>query len=192
MNIKTLKSEIRKKSLESRNSLSIEEIISNSTKICLLLQKMPEFRRAECVMLYASFKSEVDTAEIIIACLKQGKKVAVPCSNREYITPCEIKKIDDLVPGYLGIPEPAKKLAVPVEELDIIILPVVAFDINGNRIGYGKGYYDKFLAEFNNKQRKIIKIGLAFECQKFDSIPCESHDQKLDYIITENGVIKCQ
>ncbi len=190
MDIKTLKSGIRKKSLEKRNSLSLEQILSKSARIQSFLQQIPEFNKARCVMLYASFKSEVDTKEIMIDSLNKGKRVVVPCSNAERINPCEIKGFQDLAPGYLGIPEPVKKLPVSIQNIDIIILPVVAFDVKGNRIGYGKGYYDKFLSGIES--RKIIKIGLAFECQRVDNVPLESHDQKVDYIVTENGVIKCR
>src|SRR3989338_343895 len=159
MNPKTLKSDIRTRSLEKRNSLSRSEILLKSAKIQSFLQNMQEFKESRCIMLYASFKSEVDTKEIIMACLNQGE-VLVPCCNKERITPCEIKSFSDLTPGYLGIPEPTVKKVISIDKLDmidIIILPIVAFDAKGNRIGYGRGYYDKFLAEIDYNMENNIK-----------------------------------
>ena len=94
--------------------------------------------------------------------------------------------IDPLKINNLGIPEPeAKKLAHP----DILFIPMVAFDKNLNRLGYGGGYYDRFIEKLSRK-KNIIKIGLALSCQKIKKIPINKHDQKLDFIITNEDIIK--
>ena len=98
----------------------------------------------------------------------------------------EWKKKDILALNKFGVPEPVKsKKIVP----DIILLPLLVFDKKKNRIGYGKGYYDKFLNKFN-KKKKIVTIGVAFSFQKYHKLPINSKDYKLDYIITEKGIIK--
>ena len=139
------------------------------------------------ISLYYPSSYEVDVLKIID--LKDFKK-------HNYLLPVieknnkmnfhEWKKKDILALNKFGVPEPVKsKKIVP----DIILLPLLVFDKKKNRIGYGKGYYDKFLNKFN-KKKKIVTIGVAFSFQKYHKLPINSKDYKLDYIITEKGIIK--
>ena len=99
---------------------------------------------------------------------------------------CKWRKNDILRLNSLGIPEPIKsKIIIP----DIMLVPMLAFDKNKNRLGYGKGFYDRYLNNLKRKKKKSLVIGIAFYFQKYDKLPTNKNDFKLDYIITEKGVL---
>lgn len=179
-----LKSVIRENFLKKRELISKSSRALLSDKIAKKLMSLEEFQKNSCIMLYASIKSEVETYKIIKECLGLGKKVVLPCSNISNINPCELSSMEELKPGYLRIPEPAIKRHVRNKEIGLVVVPVVAFDQKGARLGYGRGYYDKFLAN-----SKAVKVGLAFEAQIHPGLPEESHDVRLDFVITENRII---
>jgi 5-formyltetrahydrofolate cyclo-ligase len=97
----------------------------------------------------------------------------------------EIKSLDELSPGTFGILEPAGEKGISPEEIDLVVVPGVAFDKRGNRMGYGAGYYDSFLPKL---RPEVKKVAVAFEIQVTDSLPAEEHDVKMDLIITENTI----
>ena len=145
------------------------------------------------VLTYVSFRSEVSTYGIIDRFLKMGVKVAVPRVEEEEIRFYHISSCDDLADGYMGIPEPKttcrpweKKTAgltsgSPVSHIDTLVLvPGSVFDRQGNRIGYGGGFYDRFLTDHQG----MYSIGLAYECQIADEIPADEWDRKVDMVIT--------
>lgn len=144
------------------------------------------------VFAYFSVRSEVQTFDIIRQALRAGKRVALPVSisrGRRLIFREVTDFKADLKPGLLGIPEPKpSRPRVAPREADLIIVPGVAFDRRGYRLGTGGGFYDRFLRRVTRPAR----VGLAFEAQLVDKVPHAEHDERVDYIVTERRVIRCR
>jgi 5-formyltetrahydrofolate cyclo-ligase len=185
----TSKTEIRKRLISLRNSLSTEEITAGSNEIVARLMRIEEIRKAATLMVYVSFGSEVRTDDLIRWCWREGKRIVVPFCNVESreLTACRIDGFDELETGHYGIRAPKEGLLRPVEggEIDAILVPAVAFDRRGYRIGYGGGYYDRFLP----RAPQAVKIGVAFASQIIEEIPVDGHDLPVDVIVTEREVI---
>ncbi len=145
---------------------------------------------------YVSYGSEVDTRSLIEESLRRGKRVAVPRVRGSHkMDFCFIRSLADLAPGYKGIPEPGpwcRKAPAPFEET-LVIIPGIAFDREGDRIGYGGGFYDTWLKDRADGQSRsrCIKAAAAFSLQIADRIPSEPYDVKMDMIITEKELIVC-
>jgi 5-formyltetrahydrofolate cyclo-ligase len=158
------------------------------------LLELEAFARSVNVMAYVAFRNEVETMPIIWRCLSEGKKVVVPVSvpkTRELLL-SELKDPErELIPGTFGVPEPAPGYIrpFPAEDLDLILVPGVAFDEKGFRLGYGAGYYDRF---FERLTRRVPSIGLAFELQIIDRVPADPTDQPVDFVLTEKRLIDCR
>jgi len=186
------KEDIRKKILSLRNSLTEAEMESKSELIQEKLFNLPEFKKARTILFYVSTRNEVKTERMIKSVLKQGKRVVVPISDvkeRKLIL-SELKDFDkELEPRTFNILEPKKEFFRPVfpEEIDFIIVPGIAFDKDGCRIGYGMGFYDKFLSSL---KKRVPIVGLAYEFQIVDDIPVCDKDVTLDKIITEKRIIE--
>jgi len=137
---------------------------------------------------YISFGSEVSTHGIIQDLFDRKIKVVVPLTrgekNNEYMIHSQIEDLEDLRPGNFNVPEPSVIKESSLDQLDAIIIPVVAFDGSGMRLGYGKGFYDKFLSRLDPK---IARIGLAFSIQEMDKIPMLPHDELMNSLINEKS-----
>lgn len=183
------KTEIRKRLLGLRNALSKEEIAARSGGIVTRLMRMEEIRKASTVMVYLSFGSEVLTDDLIRWGWEEGKRIVVPLCRPEgrVLTPCLIDGFAELEEGHYGIREPkADRIrVVPPEEIDAVLVPAVAFDRRGYRVGYGGGYYDRFLP----KAGRAAKIGAAFACQIVPEVPTDRYDVQVDRITTEDELI---
>lgn len=192
--MKEKKEEIRKQVLGIRNNLHKEKVVEWSSKIIQKLYSLKEYKESSFIMTYVDFKNEVITKELILQSFKLGKRVAVPvmCYDENKNGQIKISEISDydkdLAKGSFGILEPicSNKPFVNENMIDFIVVPGVGFDINGQRIGFGKGFYDSF---FERIGKQCPKVGLAYEFQVFDALPCEKHDVPLDMIITEKRVI---
>jgi len=185
------KSQLRKKILKLRNSIPEKERRKKSEKIYKNLLKLNEFIKAKTIMLFANFGSEPDTKKIIIQSLKLKKKVLLPkVISDGKIMPMEIKNYyRDLKPGFHNILEPFRKTKkVKEKNIDLVFVPGVVFDLNGNRIGYGKGYYDNFLKKIPLKKR----IGISFECQIVKKFNFSKKDLPVSKLVTEKGVKICR
>ncbi len=150
------------------------------------------FKDASTIFIYVSFEGEVDTHRLIEYALKKGKTICVPkITNKDKgMELFKIENTDSLVPGYCGILEPpsgSEKLSV--EHVDLIVMPGLAFDIWGGRIGYGGGFYDRLLC---SSSREVSKVALAYEFQVFDRVPTDKWDEGIDMIITEERIIECR
>lgn len=184
-----LREEIKK----SREKLSREGVEGKSKLIKEKLFSLPEFQFARTVAFYVALKksNEVETEEMIKESLKLGKRVLVPVTDlvEDKIVFSEIKNFDDLVPGPFDILEPMPEVRkiFSTEAIMLIVIPGVAFDLHGHRIGYGLGFYDKFLSKLT---KHVTKVGLAFELQIVENLPKEDHDIRLDKIITEDRIIE--
>ena len=186
-----MKKVIRKEVLKKRDAISHDIKTLKDERIKKRLLNLPEFIDAKTVFFYASFRSEVETLGMIKESIEMGKKVVLPKVDKKghRLVLYEIRDINELSPGYMGIPEPSlpDDRLVSLDNIDLVIIPGAAFDCSGNRIGYGAGYYDILLSE---RKKKIPVIAPAYEEQLVDSIPSEAHDVKVDIIITDKQVIK--
>lgn len=184
------KASIRKIVLSRRNALSVEIRKVKDLKIKEKILALPEFRAAHKILLYASFRSEVDTLDLLKYCVDYGKIIVLPKvdRNNDELTLYRVEDMNEVVAGYMGIPEPQvhEGRRMPVEEMDLIIVPGVAFDGHCNRLGYGKGFYDKLLT-----RGAKAKIAIAYEEQIVEYIPSEPYDIKMDKIITDKRIIEC-
>lgn len=177
------KKDIRKCVLEKRNCISKQEWEEKSRLICEKVVTHPFFLASNVIYCYVDYRNEVRTREIIETAWEQGKKVAVP---KVFVDDMEfhyIQSFEGLNEGYRGIPEP-KQINLAHDEHALVIMPGTAFDKTCNRIGYGKGYYDKYLHVHPNYKT----LALAFELQMVENIPAEDYDICLNMIITEENI----
>lgn len=188
-----MKNQIRTRVLQLRDSISRQERLVREQIISEKIQNLPVFNKASAIFFYASFRSEVGTLSFIEQTLSIGKSVILPVviKAQKRLALYEIYSIHELVPGYMNIPEPTldRKSEFNLSDVDLIIIPGVAYDRKGNRIGYGGGYYDRLLADPESSSIPIVAP--AFAQQLVTSIPSEPHDRKVDIIVTEHGVIYC-
>ncbi|MBC7344676.1 MAG: 5-formyltetrahydrofolate cyclo-ligase [Clostridia bacterium] len=186
------KKELRKAMVCRRNMLEDEVVREKSLIITDKVASLPEYQAARLVMAYVSFRQEVDTSFIITRALAGGKKVVVPVTDRRAkdLVPSEIYDYpSELAPGTFGIMEPRPEVRRPVDpaEIDLVLVPGIAFDRRGNRLGYGGGFYDRFLRKL---RPGVAKAALAYSFQVVEKIDAEPHDLPLDLIITELEVIR--
>lgn len=189
-----VKSSIRKAVLDARAGLTAQEVREKSRVIINELIGLEQFYHSKVIMSYIDFRNEVMTEAFIKKCLALGKRVAVPFiykdnSGKSIMQASFIEDMQaDLERGTFGILEPRKEKIKVVEpkSIDIIAVPGVAFDTDRNRIGYGAGYYDRYL---KNTRNGCLKIGIAFEIQIVENVPADAHDFPLDMIITEKRII---
>ena len=196
------KKELRKELLEARNKLKQEDVFKMSEKILKTIQCFPEWEQAKVVYTYVSFGKEVDTISFIKECLQAGKKVAVPkMLGKGKMEFFYISSLAELKRNHFGILEPEEieeRRAVPFsfevattqkryEKQQLFIIPGVAFDKKFHRLGYGGGFYDRYLEKYGAEN--FLKISLAFPIQIKESIPYEEHDICMDRIVTPEGVM---
>jgi 5-formyltetrahydrofolate cyclo-ligase len=187
-----LKNDFRKKIIELRKKQPIDFISRSSKEIISTLLSLDEVKNASTIMLYLDFNNEVQTDYLVNTLINLGKKVLIPITmkNSKTLIPSEIKDLDiELKIGTFGVREPKEEYirVNSIDSIDVLIVPAVAFDINKYRLGYGGGFYDRFIEKLRSD---TLTVGLAFEFQVFDFIPKESHDAQLDFIITEKRIIK--
>ena len=178
------KEKIREEALEKRDSLKKEQVREYSEQIKKRLFVVDAFSKSRIVLFYASFGNEVRTHEMIAESLL-SKKILLPKMVQQEIVPSLILTMENLILNDRGILEPIEALPVRLSNIDAVIVPGIAFDTQGHRLGFGKGYYDKFL----KKVPRAVKIGLAFDFQVVDGIPPEPHDVGMDAVVTESRVI---
>ena len=177
------KKDIRKYVLEKRNQLTCQEWKEKSHRIYEKVVSHPFFLCADMVFCYVDYRREVGTRAIIEKAWELKKKVAVPKVEGDNMTFYYIQKFSDLWEGYRGIMEPDTTYPADVPHA-LVIMPGAAFDKNGNRIGYGKGYYDKFL----HLHKNYHTMALSFELQLVDKIPADTYDVRPEILITEENV----
>jgi len=185
-----MKDIIRNKILNLRAGLSKNEVMEKSAKIQERLYETQHYQSSRTIMTYVDIQNEVETRSIIARAFNEGKNVVVPvCGSNYNLLPVKIESFDDLEPGTMGILEPKKtKSIVDVKKLDLVLVPGIAFDRKGNRLGYGLAYYDRFL---NKLSPSTVTIALAYSFQVLPSVPREEHDHKVNIIITEKEIIRC-
>jgi 5-formyltetrahydrofolate cyclo-ligase len=184
------KKAIREQAHANRNAQTEKDELSR--EICAKFATLPEYARAKTVMYYIDVRSEVRTRHALPAALAENKKVVVPwCNDKGELELFHLENMDELAVGMYKILEPKQELRelpgkqILAEDLDLVMVPGVAFDRSGARMGHGKGYYDKLL---QHARADAPLIALAFECQLFPEIPTAPHDIFMDLIITEGAI----
>jgi len=162
-----------------------------SRQIFQQLVTLPEYTHACTLMLYIDVRAEVHTRWFLPTAWDQQKRVVVPYCENGQIELFWLKSLDELAPGTMGVLEPKRELrhddsrGITPVELDLVVTPGLAFDRNGSRLGYGKGYYDKFLHQLRDD---ATKLAICFECQMFPEIPVLPHDVRMDMVVTERAI----
>ncbi|HLJ09672.1 MAG TPA: 5-formyltetrahydrofolate cyclo-ligase [Planctomycetaceae bacterium] len=185
---------IREQAHENRRKQENKDQLSRA--ICEKFVSLPEYAAAGTVMFYVDVRTEVRTRDFLATALTHGKNIIVPwCHESGELELFRLKEMDDLSIGMYKILEPRPEMrsrpdrAVDVSELDLIMVPGVAFTRQGARMGHGKGYYDKLL---EHARPDAPLVALAFECQIFPEIPTQEHDVFMDKIITEQAIYVCK
>lgn len=176
---------LRKEMRDKRRALSPDFIKSASEKITESLLTLECIKKARHIMVYLSAFKEPDTFPLISELFSTGKEISVPTSDTDTFTiaPSLIKSLDNLTKGAYGIYEPKEIISVPTSDIDVVLVPGIAFTKQGDRLGFGKGYYDRFLNEFNG-----TKIGIGYSFQITQNIPVSEHDIRMDMIVTEERI----
>lgn len=181
------KAALRRHLLERRNSLPTLEVLKKSNQIIARLSTIPPFATARAILTYISYGTEVNTHGLIRSLLsEEAKEVLVPVVDRQKRTLLLSALHDwrELSTGAYGILEPTEVRERPAESVEVCLVPGIAFDILGNRIGYGGGYYDRLLQGI-----KAITIGLAYDFQVLEAVPNQKHDVPVDVVVTEKRIL---
>ncbi len=192
VSVKVYKRSLRREALALRRSMSRYEREKESIAVFDQLKEMDFYKSAKCVFCYVSVEDEVHTGKILRRILADGKKLCVPYildPDEGLMSAAWLKSIADLVPGAFGINTVRERdyQEVSHDEIDLVIVPGIAFDRKGHRVGMGRGFYDRFLKKAQNAD----KVAIAFDCQIFNDFEVESYDVAVDYLLTMNGAIKC-
>lgn len=185
------KAQLRRQIRQRLAQLTPQERAEKSRLICRQIISSPTFQTASVVMAFMSMPTEVDTSGIILAAWQQGKTVVVPkiLSEQRHIIPVEINSLEKgFESDKMGILNPISGVPWPFEDIDLVITPGLGFDRQGNRLGRGGGYYDKFLSE---PKLHAAKWAVCFEMQLVDQVPHEPKDVPVDAIVTEKEIIYC-
>lgn len=188
------KDEIRKAVLNKRRMIPESEKRIKSERIMESLLKEEVYKNSRLLMCYVDFDGEVGTRDFMIRCMADGKRLAVPlvikkADKGRVIIASEVFNLDnDLERGCFGILEPSECAIREISPsmIDLAVVPGVAFDINKNRIGFGAGFYDRFLKDTGNE---CFKVGIAYEFQIYENVPVDFDDIPMDMIITEDRLI---
>ncbi|MDY0236070.1 MAG: 5-formyltetrahydrofolate cyclo-ligase [Gudongella sp.] len=183
---------LRKKILSERAQIPLLTRQNYSERINKLIKSTSYYKNSKTIMCFLSFSHEVDTHNFIKEAITEGKRIIVPVSIHEprELIPSELRDFDELEIGYYNILTPKKQFIRPIakEEIELIIVPGVVFDSHGFRVGYGGGYYDRFLLDVS---KTVPKISIGFGMQIIEQVPRESFDIPVDMIITEKGSMPC-
>lgn len=200
-NIAVEKKNIRKRILPVRNEIPLKLREDKSNKILQTLYETDQYKEAKVILTYVDYQSEVITTPTIVRALAEKKQVFVPrvcrvCGAEPESGEMEfyrISDVEDLAEGYKGIREPIcgerflEETESYKESSVLMLMPGVVFDKYGHRIGYGKGFYDRYLKRLAEAGINVYKTALCYECQLIDDVPYERHDISVDLVITDNG-----
>jgi len=183
--MKERKRSCRTAARDARRAIAPDVRSDASAAIAGLIERLPELATASAVLAYGAMPDEVDAAPLVAALRARGVRIALPRVDGERLTLHWHEADAPLRAGAFGLMEPVPE-APPAApgEIDLVIVPGVAFDAACNRLGMGAGYYDRLLAEMP----RAVTIGVAFDEQVVDEVPCEPHDLPLDAVITPSGV----
>lgn len=177
------KAALRVRIRESLAQLTPSQRTEGSAEVCRRVKTLALWRRVKAVMLFVPIQREINIWPLVLEALSSGKRVYLPgyVADENCYVPREIRTPEtDLVPGHRGIPEPLNTLpTTPVATLDFLVIPGLAFDSEGRRLGRGKGYYDRLLVQTHG-----TTCGVGFDQQIVPNVPVEPHDMKLNLVLT--------
>lgn len=185
--MRIVKADIRRSMIQRRKALSPSEAGRCSEAIRQQILEAPFYRESRCLSCYVSVNNEVDTHALIRGALNEGKRVAVPVARKgRPMIQARISDLSELVPAPFGLLEPAEDSwdPIPQDAFDLVIVPGLAFDRQGNRVGFGGGFYDRFLSGL-----RAAKVGIAYGFQLGEALPTEPHDVELDWLVTESQIL---
>ena len=184
--MRNAKTDIRRLMAQRRKALTPPEAARCGKAIRQQIAKAPFYRESRCLSCYVSVGNEVDTHALIRSALDDGKCVAVPVARKgRPMMQVRISDLSELVPAPFGLLEPAEDSWDPIapSAFDLVIVPGLAFDRQGNRVGFGGGFYDRFLSGLD-----AVKVGIAYGFQLGEALPTEPHDVGLDWLVTESRI----
>jgi 5-formyltetrahydrofolate cyclo-ligase len=187
---KKAKKRIRQAVLTARANLGEPVRTEKSMLIQNKVRALPEYLAAASPMLFMNFRDEVETTGLAEDVLARGKRLILPyCAPDGILLPAVVRDLGSLVTGKWGIREPRGEGLVQAEvaEIDFVLVPGAAFDLSGNRLGYGVGYYDRFLELLSPA---VSRVAVAFACQLILEVPVEAHDKKISCLITEEKIYR--
>lgn len=182
------KRDLRQELRQRLAAIAPAELQHRSAAVCRLLGQQAEYRKAEILMLYLSTAYEVDTQPLAMQAWADLKRVLAPrvTWDQRRMLPIEINSLTTgVVEGYMGIREPVEGMPVPVSDIDLVIVPGLGFDLHGNRLGRGRGFYDRFLS---HPDFRAVKCAIGLEEQVLDSLPVEPADVRVDMLVTDAAV----
>lgn len=187
--IKELKKAMRKEIIAQVTALDSEYCIQADDGIFRSVVRLREYEEADTIFCFAGTKAEIHTAPILLHALNHGKQVAVPkCTGKGIMEACLIHSLGELKEGAYGIPEPDNSAArLRPEDIGLAVIPCLSCSSSGKRLGYGGGYYDRYLSRVNGVKAVICRGKTMRE-----DIPVEAHDQAVDMVISENGIWRLQ
>lgn len=179
---------VRSSMLARRSGLTSEQWQVASLLAQQRMLELVPFQRAERVALYAPLQNEIDTALLFAAARAAGKRVYYPLVCGELLAFHEVMDLEQLSQGSFGILEPCPVTAAQEQPgFDLMVVPGVAFDLRGHRVGFGKGYYDRYLA---NLQQLPVLVGLCHDFQVCPEVPAEGHDFRMHYLVSESRTVQ--
>ena len=186
MDISALKQQQRKAGIAARRALPEPVRAAANAALCARIAALPCFERARTLLVYAAFNGEADLAALAEQARRMGKQVAYPICGAGFTLTAAVPGPDGWETGAYGIrtPVPERSVLLPPEALDLVLVPCTAFDSSCRRVGMGKGYYDRYLPRCSS----AVRLGVAFEVQRFPRAAADEHDQRLDGSITEGGI----
>ena len=183
------KAHLRELCLARRARLTPSDRCRMSADIALHVSTMPAFRDSRTIMLYLALPQEVQTEVLLAECHRMTKRIGVPVVTRRGLIAAQLRPEAKLRPGAFGILEPAADTTIiSPGEIDCVLVPGIAFDGRGARLGFGKGYYDRFLCRL---PAPTHLCGLAFSTQIIERVPDMPHDVRMQWLVTEGGVRSC-
>lgn len=183
-----VKRELRQRLREGLARLSPEELHERGVAACRLLLEQPEYGRSEALMIFLSTAQEVDTSQIALQAWNDRKRVLAPLVNwdQRRMLPVEIRSLTtDVRDGPMGVRQPVGGRPIPLQEIDLVIVPGLGFDEQGNRLGRGRGFYDRFLS---HKEFRGIPCGLCLESQVVERLPTNELDMPVKMLVTDQDV----
>jgi 5-formyltetrahydrofolate cyclo-ligase len=183
------KGQVRRELQKCLLAITPEQRSSRSRKACEYLASTSEFQDASVIMMFLSLPKEIDTSQAILAAWQLGKTVVAPkvLWQERHMIPVEIHSLDaGCETEASGLRNPISGVPTPLEQIDLVVTPGLGFDRSGNRLGWGGAYYDKFFA---HEQLTATRCGFGFAEQLLDSVPATEHDQPVDFVVTDEGVV---
>jgi 5-formyltetrahydrofolate cyclo-ligase len=183
------KMELRRQLRKCLLEMTDQQRSEKSENACRNLVSTPEFQKASVVMMYLSLPHEVDTTEAILSAWQLRKTVLVPKVSwqQRHMIPVRINSLEtDFSTEASGLRNPITGVPMPVKDIDLVVTPALGFDEQGNRLGRGSAYYDRFFA---NSNLTATRCGFAFAEQRLESIPVAQHDEPVNLLVTDDGIV---